>query len=155
MKRLIVPLFGLLMTLSVHAQKPELKPYVDSLMHQDYLLYVESYPSGLFKPISEAKWQEYNKDEYELHKLCPQAPGSYLIKARSQIVGGFILSGLSTTGIVLNAALNYDGDSYNAIYYAMGGLGVVAVILEISGVVNIGKAGVALNNNGVGINIKF
>ncbi len=35
----------------------------------------------------------------------------------------------------------------------MVGLGIVAAVLEISGMVNIGKAGVALNNNGVGINI--
>jgi hypothetical protein len=37
----------------------------------------------------------------------------------------------------------------------MGGLSLVGLILEISGVVNIGKAGISLNENGIGIKVKF
>lgn len=149
MKKIILLLFGLTLMVNVNAQS------LDSLKHENYLRYAKTTSEAGQGIVSEAQWNEIHAAEYKYEDYFPTAPGTYLVKAQRQIIGGFVLSAMSLTGIVVNSAANSEGDSYKAIYYAMGGLSLVALILEINGVVNIGKAGVALNDNGVGIKVTF
>jgi hypothetical protein len=87
--------------------------------------------------------------------MFPTSPGTHLIKARSQILGGLTLQLISSASIIINTATNYDNGSYKTINSALGGLSFVGFILQISGVINIGKAGVSLNTNGIGLKVKF
>jgi hypothetical protein len=93
---------------------------------------------------------------------------TYLIKARNQIIGGFVCE-VFGTGIVLYG-VNHHRDYFvpndiKAIkpekvrnMYVMGGgaLCLMGVILEIVGVDKFEKAGVSLDENGIGLkfNIK-
>ena len=87
--------------------------------------------------------------------------GNYLIKARRQILYGF---GCQTLGGVLltcsyKATLS-DGVSDPTAFglgviIASGGLAITGLILEIAGIVNIGKAGISLNEHGVGVRVRF
>lgn len=149
MKKLLLLLIGFAFLVNLNAQT------LDSLKHEHYLQYTRSNTEAGLGVVSEAKWNEIHAAEYKYEDYFPTAPGTYLVKAQRQIIGGFVLSAMSLTGIVVNSAANSEGDSYKAINYAMGGLSLVALILEINGVVNIGKAGVALNDNGVGIKVTF
>ena len=149
MKKIILLLFGLTIMVNINAQS------LDSLKHENYLRYAKTTSEAGQGVVSEAQWNEIHAAEYKYEDFFPTSPGSYLIKAKNQMIGGFMISALSLSGVVVNTSLNSDGDSYKAINYAMGGLSLVGLIFELSGIVNIGKAGIALNNNGIGINIKF
>ena len=101
-------------------------------------------------------------------------PGDYLIKAKNQLLGSFVCQffaggllylGTSqySTSIVDHGANVHpqfttitNGQAIrDACYVGAGILGVVGFGLEISGISNIGKAGVSLNENGIGLTVKF
>ena len=101
-------------------------------------------------------------------KVIPDDNTIFLIKARNQIIGGFVCE-VFGTGIVLYG-VNHHRDYFvpndiKAIkpekvrnMYVMGGgaLCLMGVILEIVGVDKFEKAGVSLDENGIGLkfNIK-
>jgi hypothetical protein len=87
--------------------------------------------------------------------------GNYLIKARKQILYGFgcqALGGVFLTTSYLATLSDGVSDPTafgSAMMIASGGLAITGLVLEISGFVNIGKAGIVLNEHGVGVRVKF
>jgi len=81
----------------------------------------------------------------ELTKKYEYTPGNYLIKAKNQILAGIFIS-IAGTGIAV--ATHDEGG-----YVIGASCGVIGLIFGISGIANIGKAGVSLNSNG--ITVKF
>src|ERR1035437_2021819 len=92
--------------------------------------------------------------------------GDYLIKAKNQFFGGIVL------GMVSGGFLYFGSSQYkvttnqihgkltitttgkgirDACYVGAGVCGFIGFICELSGIGNIGKAGVSLNENGVGV----
>lgn len=149
MRRLILLLLGFTFLVNINGQ------VVDSLIQRDYLEYAKRAKENGFVVQSKDEWYKSVSKEYNLQQMFPTSPGTHLIKAKSQILGGLTLQLLSSAGIIINTATNYDGGSYKTINSALGGLSLIGVILQISGVVNIGKAGVSLNTNGIGLKVNF
>ena len=142
MKNIMFLLFGLTLMVDVTAQN------IDSLKHADYLYYVNSVAKGRqTKP--EDVWLRENANNYTLESLYPTTPGSLLIKARNNIFGGFVLE----TAALVGLAGNNEGKK--GINIACGVVGLLGLCLELNGYSKIGKAGVALNENGIGIKVKF
>ncbi len=142
-------LFGLTLIININGQA------LDSLIQKDYSEYAKRAKENGFVVMSKEDWFKQMGNQYKPKVMFANAPGMHLIKAKNEILAGFTLQLLATAGTLINTAANFDGPNYKAINTAMGGLSLVGLILEISGVVNIGKAGVSLNENGVGIKIKF
>jgi hypothetical protein len=124
-------------------------------------------------PVSYDKWAKWYKTEFPT-----PSPGDYLIKSQNQIlsgvgcdiVGGIVVyaSSKSYTNHLLNNNWKYISTSQQGIEeraniktnrdigYVIGGLlGIVGFGLEISGILNMGEAGISLNSNGVGVKVKF
>ena len=96
--------------------------------------------------------------------------GTYLIKAKKQLVGCFIFEAVAG-GAFFYGKYQYrnysgvsDGNTFrvvkgekirNICYMSAGALGLTGLILDLSAIGNIGKAGISLDENGVGINVKF
>ena len=103
--------------------------------------------------------------------------GNYFIKARNQMITGVVMQ--TVAGIIYFKVkdittkiykTNY-GDSKNPSYqkdltqkynniikyenYSAGVLAIVGTVFEISGICNIGKAGLCFNQNGVGLKRNF
>ena len=103
---------------------------------------------------SESKQEEGKQIENTQPKVIMVAtsPGTYLIKAKSQILDGFgcqfLAGGIAALGTT-------SSNSRNAVYVGAGALSILGLGLEISGILNIGKAGFSLNENGIGIKVKF
>lgn len=86
-------------------------------------------------------------------------PGDYLIKAKKQMFYGVSCQAVSALILVVSSN-NYDKNkstfnSMNSVYIGTGVLAILGLGFELSGFSNMGKAGLALNENGIGINIKF
>ena len=79
--------------------------------------------------------------------------GDYLIKARNQIFSGLAVQGFAGL-IVLSSTTGSDKLSKDT-GIMVGGLCVTGFILELVGINNLGKAGISLNKNGVGVKVKF
>jgi hypothetical protein len=143
MKKLIFFLFGLTFLANVNVNSQNL----DSLKHADYLDYVKSSKKGI-RLENETDWNKRFADNYSTEVLYPIAPGSYLIKAKGQIMSGIIIQSVAILGVVAS-----NGDK--TVSGICGGIGLIGVFIELSGVNKIGKAGIALNQNGIGIKLKF
>lgn len=128
------------------------------------------------KPFTTPPQNVYNSsikktvdDEYIKMNTSIILPGDYLIKARNQIFTGVGLQILSGAFIMVTA------DSYSkrisdarsaqetndletrrkTCYIGAGVLSLIGFGFELSGIGNIGKAGLSMNENGVGIKVKF
>lgn len=95
--------------------------------------------------------------------------GTYLIKARNQILEG-IACGIVAGGVAYIGSTTYtnavNSPTYryelyiakrnrNITYIGAGILSLAGLGLEISGIINIGRAGISLKGNGVGVKVKF
>ena len=152
MKKIISLIFGLTFLVNVNAQQAP-----DSLIQKDYLEYVKRAKANGFDVQSKDEWYKSIVNEYNLQQMFPNSPGTYLIKAKNQIIGGFMIQMIAVIGesVVLLTAKNLTVSQANMITAAGGVLGLIGLGLEIGGVVNIGKAGITLNENGIGIKVKF
>ena len=83
---------------------------------------------------------------------APISPGMYLIKARNQILTGIALQIVG--GVIICTSDSNNMNAQTSLIIS-GGLGILGFIFEIVGINNIGKAGIALNKNGIGIKVKF
>ena len=90
------------------------------------------------------------------------SPGDYFIKAKRQMIGGYVCYGIATGMLVFNAQkINANTSKYDKLwdpkplYYGAGAFGFIGLVCELSGISNIGKAGVSLNENGIGVKVKF
>lgn len=150
MKKLLLLIFGCTFLVSVNAQE------LDSLRHQEYLRYVERVKDLDVNILSEAEWDKRTKELSQRAELMnPSAPGTYLIKAKNLILTGITLQIISGIGAVGTAFSGLETKTQNIMFIGMGALSLTGFVLEIGGVVNIGKAGVLLNENGVGLRINF
>ena len=81
-------------------------------------------------------------------------PGSYLVKSGNQILSGiglgFAGAIVTSAGIVVKEKTGRNTDPFIAIgmFSALTG-----IMFEISGIVNIKRAGIAFNKNGIGVSI--
>jgi hypothetical protein len=137
-----------------------------------YILFgqeVTSEPSTIHidttKKLSEEAqiWQNYlnARQQDKNNLLTVRTPGYYLQQSSKNILSGIAMQGgaiflaIINSSIATNAVENgeeYDGTglSIAGIALALGGLG-----FEIVGIVQIGKAGLCLDANGIGLKIKF
>lgn len=169
MKKLIFVLFALFMTVNSFSQTTLTKDEVLQL-HRKYDSYVGSavhwkkimsYKDWLTKeglvdnnPYESPSVYYYNPNYERVSISEPKqilSPGDYLIKAKNQIFSGFGCQVISGITFIVNS----NNDSSEALNIGAGVLGLLGLGLEISGIVNIGKAGVSLNENGIGIKVKF
>ena len=151
MKKFILLFFGLFFVGTTNAQ------LLDSLRHAGYMNYVEASKKAGIVFESEEAWNKQFGNLFKLEVQFPTAPGTYLMKAKNQIIGGFtiqMVTMIAETGIFLTAK-DLTVKQMNIINASAGVLYLVGLGLEISGVVNIGKAGLSLNENGIGIKTKF
>jgi ABC-type uncharacterized transport system permease subunit len=97
--------------------------------------------------------------------------GDYLIKARNQILSGIGLQifasgfALVMSNVYSNKIADIDinhiqeinliENQRNACFIGAGILSLVGFGFELSGFNNIGKAGLSLNANGIGVKVKF
>jgi len=99
---------------------------------------------------------QYTDIVYPKKDMPPKTPGTYLRQASNSFIGGFILSAVGSGCLALAANSSSEtvdrdtGKSYSndnkVVFTALGaGLVTVGVILEIRGIVLIGRAGDALN----------
>jgi hypothetical protein len=151
MKGLIFLLL-IMLSLSAFGQKPDTRK-------ADY----QTYTTSTNKPTSYFKWLSANN---------LLTPGDYLIKAKKQYIGGFVCE-LIAGGIIIvgesqyGTTTTYDittktsessisGEGVRNTCLIGGGiLALVGVGLDLSSFCNIGKAGICLNQNGIGIKVKF
>jgi hypothetical protein len=127
MKKLMILIFGLTLMVNVNAQVRNLE------YHPKQDIRIE---------------KEEQKNALELY---PDAPGTLLIKARDNIIGGFVLQTIAAFGLIENTNERNSG-AVNMICVVSG---LVGLGLELNGVFKIGKAGISLNKNGIGIKVKF
>jgi hypothetical protein len=140
-----------------------------------YGLYYNSL--GFDKPLSYNDWIIKNGFQLDAKttekmriisesKIYRPTPGSYLIKAKKQIIGGFLCQLISTGVIVFNsgtldlskytlAEQNKRANTQKTINIGAGVLSIIGLGFEISGVCNLGKAGLSLDENGIGVKVKF
>ena len=93
----------------------------------------------------------FNADTVKLK----HSPGYYLNKSGSNMMAG-VLCGI-LAGVVISAAPantnNQNGQKMY--YYGAIGLGIIGFGCEISAIQNLKKAGISLDENGIGIKLKF
>lgn len=112
---------------------------------------------GKIKPPEDIYADTKKSPQIYLGRQILQSPGSYLIKARNNFLTGFgcqILA-VGIICVVPPPSNNTPGFDSKLVYIGAGTLSLVGLGLEISGIVNIGKAGIALNQNGIGLKVKF
>lgn len=129
----------------------------------------KTYIDHNYKPLIFREWLIENH-----FKITPDAqtisPGIYLIKAKRQFLGGFIFE-MVAGGTVFYGKYQYrnysgvnDGITFrvvkgekvrNICYMSAGALGLTGIIFDLSAIGKLGKAGIALDENGVGVKVKF
>jgi hypothetical protein len=150
MKRVLFLHIGLTLLVNVGAQNLDslkYKEYIDSLKHREYLKY-EKTIHNKSRLLSEDKWTNQYIWDFKQDMYKP-TPGSYLIKAKNLFIGGLLLNTASVAIVVFNS------QNSDAIYGIAGMVGLIGIGLEIGGVVQIGKAGLSLNQNGIGVKVNF
>lgn len=129
----------------------------------------KTYIDHNYKPLNFHDWLiKYN------FKITPDAqtisPGIYLIKAKRQFLDGFMFE-IVAGGTVFYGKYQYrnysgvnDGITFrvvkgekvrNICYMSAGALGLTGIIFDLSAIGKLGKAGIALDENGVGVKVKF
>jgi len=114
-------------------------------------------PTYTAKEIAEIKMVAKSGCDLKLNS------GDYLIKAKRQLLGGLGLQlvgvGVACTGSYLIANSEMNEKTMKAVttgtIIGASVLGVIGLGFEISGICNIGKAGLSSNQNGVGVKVKF
>lgn len=155
----------------------------DSMFHRKYKNYYDNLTYYKKTPMSYQDWLKNNgyvdnstiPSSSELLKsltISNLSSGDYLIKAKKQMIGGFIcqiisagvIIGSTATTPVMNtnetlSAYTHRVNSWtstrNGINIGAGVLSLIGLGFEISGICNIGKAGLSLNENGIGVKVKF
>jgi len=185
MKTLLIFLAILFFSLSLFSQNQLTKDETLQLEQiQNYNEYVKFCNDHKLTPKTEADWiynvtylADYRlKQEIQEIKSTLNTSGLYLIKARNHIIEGIgcgILSGSCAfigSTVYKNAVseaqeitnqyeredrLNIAKQSNNIFNIGTGILALAGISLEISGIIQIGNAGISLNDNGVGIEFKF
>ena len=173
MKKLIFLFILLFVSVTSFSQK--------SLTNEDlqykYKFYKEN-PTPFSKTMSFDDWKTkhgftevpnnkpLNKKNEILNNNVKYTSGKYLIKGKNQLIGGLLCQTVAIGAIVYtltaeppkNATIS-ELDSWEntqkTIDYGAGALSLIGLVLEISGLNNIGKAGIILSGNSVGIKVNF
>jgi hypothetical protein len=134
-------------------------------LHQKYKTYLDH----TYKPLIFREWLIQNHLKVAIDSKTIGS-GTYLMKAKKQFVGGFIFETLAGGAFFYgkyqyrNYIVVSDGNSFrvvkgekirNICYMSAGALCLTGIIFDLSAIGNIGKAGISLNENGIGIDIKF
>ena len=92
-------------------------------------------------------------NEWLVSNLQSLSAGDYLIRGRNQIFSGLAIQGFA--GLIVFSSTTGSDKLSKGTGIMVGGLFVTGFILELVGINNMGKAGVSLNENGVGVKVKF
>ncbi len=144
---------------------------------QNYPDYVKFCKEHSITPKTETVWiyDVFYQADYELKLEIDNinnsliTSGDYLIKARNEILSGIgaqVFSGLivyvgsinysnKVAGITNSQAISDLERERKAYFIGAGVLSLVGLGFELSGIISIGHAGISLNENGVGVKIKF
>jgi hypothetical protein len=129
----------------------------------------KTYIDHNYRPLNFHEWLITNHLKVAIDSKTISS-GNYLIKAKKQFVDGFIFEAVAGGAIFYGKYQyrNYSGVSNgntfrvvkgekvrNICYMSAGALGLTGLIFDLSAIGNIGKAGISLDENGIGINIKF
>jgi hypothetical protein len=170
MKRLLILFVTVFVSLNLFSQTSLTKDETLQLQQiQDYSEYIKFCNKHSITPKTEAAWifdtsylADYKlKQDIQNIKNSLNSSGTYLIKARKQILYGFGCQALGGILLIGSYSATLSDGVANAttfgtgVMIASGGLALTGLILEISGIVNIGKAGISLNEHGVGIRVNF
>jgi len=87
----------------------------------------------------------------------PQTAGDYLIRSKNKMfVGtGITIGGTYLTIVGLKNSIENSNYTSSPLVYVGGATTLIGIIMYYSGINDIGKAGLLLNENGVGIKIKI
>ena len=164
MKKLLLILVMLVLTLTIFGQNNN--TFSREELHQKYKTYLDH----TYQPLIFREWLITNRLKVAIDSKTISS-GTYLIKAKKQFVGCFIFEALAT-GVYFYGANQYrnyygnngDGTIFrvtkgakvrNICYMSAGALCLTGIIFDLSAIGNVGKAGISLNENGIGINMKF
>jgi hypothetical protein len=149
---LVLTLSSFGQAVSVEKQIPDKYGIYEHPQYAKYLDLCEKYNVKKENIQSLNDWL-VNKGKYHQLNLQSMSTGDYLIKGRNQIFYGLAIQGFAGL-IVLSGTSGYD--KLDKVTITMvGGLCVTGFIFELVGINNMGKAGVSLNENGVGVKVKF
>jgi hypothetical protein len=125
-------------------------------LHQKYSFYVSRCSSINVEPLSFNDWLinsgfNINRTDENLKALektlYRPTCGSYLIKAKKQMIAGYVFEFIGVGAVIVSPT--------SGGIMAGGACGVIGLIFELSGIGNIGKAGMSFDQNGVGVKVKF
>ena len=165
-------------TLLTNAEKEELRQIRN---YEDYIKFCNKHS---LEVKTETTWildlasQANNTTRQDIQQINNAliSSGAYLVKARNHIIEGWacqvVSGGLFYVGsitysnsvdeaLLLNHpvaredAISNAKQIRNIIYTGAGILALAGFTLEITGILNIGKAGLALNEHGVGVRVRF
>lgn len=177
-KKLLILFVIVFVSLNSYSQNSLTKDETLQLQQiQNYSEYVKFCNEHSIPPKTETVWiyDVFYQADYKLKQDIQNinnsliSSGTYLIKARKQILSGFgaqVFSGL-VIYVGSNIYTNKLADAThpqeiidikrerNAYYIGAGVLSLVGLGFEISGIMNIGNAGISLNEHGVGVRVKF
>lgn len=150
--------FLLSLTFSMNAQEVGAKRYAE-----EYSRYVARMERASKEVLDYEPWCD--KNNYTPYRtipksklLPPSSPGTYLLKGSNQILTGVGLqmaSGIMVIVAMKNSTIETNNGYIDTqpILYVAGATALTGLVLQIVGIRNIGKAGILLNENGVGIHI--
>ena len=127
---------------------------------EQYKVRTEKFQNYKYKLLSYEDWCDDNNvyaykkvktnSVYKAYDNIPVRPGDYLILARNQILIGI---GIQISGgmVCTVGAINSNKDAVYVGYALI----LSGFVTEMIGFNNIGRAGISLNENGVGVKIKF
>ena len=107
--------------------------------------------------LSFKKWMVKNNYAEKMSDitLYSSSPGDYLIQAHNHMLAGWGCEIIAAGLYIMSTDENYNEKDKKAFYIGAGIISLTGVVFNISGIMNIGKAGISLNGNGIGVKINF
>ena len=138
--------------ISIDKQTPDKYGIYEHPQYVKYLDLCEKYNVRKENVLSLNEWL-VNKGKYHQLNLQSMSAGDYLIRGRNEIFSGLAVQGFA--GLIVFSSTTGSDKLSKDTGIMVGGLVVTGFILELVGINNLGKAGISLNKNGVGVNVKF
>jgi hypothetical protein len=149
---LVLTLCSFGQAVSVEKQIPDKYGIYEHPQYAKYLDLCEKYNVKKENIQSLNDWL-VNKGKYHQLVLQSMSAGDFLIKGRNQIFSGLAVQGFA--GLIVFSSTTGSDKLSKGTGIMVGGLFVTGFILELVGINNMGKAGLSLNQNGIGVKVKF
>jgi hypothetical protein len=138
--------------ISLEQQVPDKYGIYEHPQYAKYLDLCEKYNVRKETVLSLNEWL-VSKGKYHQLNLQSLSAGDYLIRGRNQIFSGLAIQGFA--GLIVFSSTTGSDKLSKGTGIMVGGLFVTGFILELVGINNMGKAGLSLNENGIGVKVKF